>query len=188
MRAPKNIFLTGLPGVGKTTLVHRVIGHLPRLAGGFFTRELREHGTRVGFEFELLDGRKGILAHVRSDSPYRVGKYGVEVAAFEQLAVAGLEEALSKPGAIVVDEVGRMELYSERFQSAVHRVLDSDHVVFGVLQIKCNPFLDAIRSRTDVRVIEVTLANRDRLLSSVLEAIEGARASMGTRPSVGSED
>ncbi len=179
MRPPRNIFLTGRPDVGKTTLVHRVIEHLPRLAGGFFTREIREHGVRVGFQFELLDGRKGLLAHVRSDSPYRVGKYGVDVAAFEQIAVEGLEEALGKPGIIVVDEVGRMELYSDRFQSAIRRVLDSDRVVFGVLQIKHNPFLDAIRSRTDVRVVEVTPANRDRLMSSVLAAIEAAQASVG---------
>ena len=176
MSPPKNIFLTGRPGVGKTTLVHRVVERLPHLAGGFFTREMRENGTRVGFELELLDGRKGLLAHVRSDSPYRVGKYGVEVAAFEQIGVEGLKEALSRPGVIVVDEVGRMELYSERFQSTVRTVLDSDHIVFGVLQAKRNPFLDAIRSRDDVSVIEVTVANRDRLAPSVLDAIETANS------------
>jgi len=174
VRPPKNIFLTGRPGVGKTTLLHRAIDRLPSLAGGFFTRELREQGARVGFEFELLDGRTGLLAHVRSDSPYRVGKYGVEIAAFEHIAVEGLEEALSKPGVIVVDEVGRMELYSDRFQSAVHRILDSNHVVFGVLQIRRNAFLDAIRSRADVHVIEVTPGNRDRLMPDVLAAIDAA--------------
>ena len=40
---------------------------------GFFTREIKEEGRRVGFSINTLDGREGILAHKSIDSKYRVG-------------------------------------------------------------------------------------------------------------------
>jgi nucleoside-triphosphatase THEP1 len=70
--APPRLLLEGRPGAGKTTAVARVV-ELVRADGGsvtgFLTRELRERGERVGFALETLDGRRGMLAHVRVRGP-----------------------------------------------------------------------------------------------------------------------
>jgi nucleoside-triphosphatase THEP1 len=50
----KNILITGLPGCGKSTLIERIVRKLERPAIGFFTREIREKGRRVGFSINTL--------------------------------------------------------------------------------------------------------------------------------------
>ena len=62
---------------------------------------------------------------------------------------------------IVIDEVGRMELHSSLFRKEVQKILDCPVPAFGVIQMKRNPFLDAIRGRDDLTVIQVTQENRD---------------------------
>lgn len=72
MAAPAKCFLvTGSPGVGKTTLIARVLENLrtsnPNLKiQGFFTREIRQEGERVGFEVVTLDGRTAPLASINN--------------------------------------------------------------------------------------------------------------------------
>ena len=65
---PEALLLTGRPGVGKTTVVRRVVERLSRPTGGFYTCELREGGRRTGFEIVTLDGQRATLSHVDFDS------------------------------------------------------------------------------------------------------------------------
>jgi nucleoside-triphosphatase len=56
----KNILLTGHPGVGKTTLIHKVLSLMSgegreESASGFYTEEIREGGSRKGFRIKTLD-------------------------------------------------------------------------------------------------------------------------------------
>src|SRR5690606_15184027 len=76
----KNLLVTGLPGTGKTTLIRKILDTLPPgvSVSGFFTAEIRESGERVGFAVSTLDGRSGLLAHVRAGGRARVGRYGVD--------------------------------------------------------------------------------------------------------------
>jgi len=46
-----NILITGLPQSGKTTLLKSLLKNHPQKTG-FFTHEMRENGTRTGFEIE----------------------------------------------------------------------------------------------------------------------------------------
>lgn len=118
----KNIFIQGYPGTGKTTLIKTL---LPRLgaAGGFYTEEIREHGTRKGFRLITLQGEQGTLAHVASTSCFRVGKYGIQRETLEALGVASLRAAIDdgRKELVVIDEVAAMELSSPRFRVAVSR-------------------------------------------------------------------
>ena len=59
----KNIFLTGPPSSGKTTIIKKVIKKLGLPANGFYTEEERAAGKRLGFLMKTLDGRTGYLAH-----------------------------------------------------------------------------------------------------------------------------
>jgi len=161
------IVLTGKPAVGKTTVVLKVIEQLGSIAGGFFTREIREGARRVGFAVRNFDGDEGLLAHVSHKSPYRVGRYGVLVEDFERVGVAALQRAIQKPGIVVVDEIARMELFSSKFAHTVRKLFLRQGSLLAVVQDKRNDLIDWIREREDVQTFTVTQQNRDQLPSLV---------------------
>jgi nucleoside-triphosphatase THEP1 len=70
----RNILYTGLPGCGKSTIIEKIVQRINRPSTGFFTREIRDRGRRVGFSITTLDGQQGILAHIDIRSHIRVGR------------------------------------------------------------------------------------------------------------------
>jgi nucleoside-triphosphatase THEP1 len=104
-----NVLLEARPGSGKTTVAARLADLLRERripVAGFVTHEVRENGRRVGFELETFDGRRTMLAHVDFRGPPRVGKYGVDLDAFERLALPALQPP-ARRGVVVIDEPGR---------------------------------------------------------------------------------
>jgi nucleoside-triphosphatase len=168
------ILLTGHPGCGKTTLIKRVVARLEGAVGGFYTEELREGGVRTGFKILTFDGQQGILASVGLDSRYKVGKYGVDVAALDAIGVASVRRALAAGALVVIDEIGPMECYSAAFRQIVLEALDGDGVILGSIVQRRQPFSDAIKARPDVALLGVTPANRDSLVEIVLAHLRGA--------------
>ncbi len=160
----KNLLLTGRPGIGKTTLILKITQSLGDV-GGFYTHELREGGRRVGFSIKTFAGKEGILSHQTLKSPYRVGRYRVNLEDIDRIGVESVRSGLSDPAVryLVIDEIARMELYSENFKSVVLSALDSTKPVLATIQMRTDPFLDAIKSRPDVRLIDVNRENRDSL-------------------------
>ncbi|GKV21898.1 hypothetical protein SLEP1_g31828 [Rubroshorea leprosula] len=145
MAAPGKCFLvTGPPGVGKSTLIMRVFESLKSSnpsfkIQGFYTREIRQGGERVGFEVVTLDGRRAPLASttISSSESSRwptVGKYKVDIASFESLALPELE-VKEDTDLLIIDEVGKMELYSSSFFPAVLKVLESNIPVLASIPI-----------------------------------------------------
>lgn len=171
----KNILLTGRPGVGKTTVIRRVVEQLEDWkVRGFYTQELRQGGRRTGFRVVTLDGREGRLAEVGLDSPHRVGRYGVDLESFERVALPAL--AIPEADLIVIDEIGKMECFSHAFQQAVQQALDGPLPVLGTIGRGGTPFMRSVRGRGDVQLIEVTRANRRELpgrLAQTLIALKG---------------
>lgn len=169
----QKVLLTGRPGVGKTTLILRFLEVWKRPASGFYTRELRRGGTRIGFEAVGLDGRRVLLAHISQPSPHRVGKYYVHLTAFEREILPLLSrERLPEGGILVVDEIGRMECLSPAFRQAVLDALDAPPPLLGTIGRQNDPFLRAIRERTDILLLEVRSDNRDELVFSILSLME----------------
>ena len=123
-------FSTGPPRSGKTTIIQKVAAAFPGRAAGFYTREVRQQGMRVGFEIVTLDGQSAVLSHVDFPGPYRVGKYGVNL---ENLHRVGLPALEAGPGVdlVVVDEVGKMECLSPRFIEAMERLWALDGAPVG---------------------------------------------------------
>ena len=161
--------ITGKPGVGKTTLIQKIIERM-RLVNmaGFCTSEIRRKGSRLGFELQGLNGERRTLAHVDIDSPHRVGKYGVDTVGFEAF-LETLDLLNPDVNLIVIDEVGKMELFSNRFRSLVCDALNSDKQVFASIPLKGNEFIREIKQRSDILLLEVTPGNRDRLPEAIVE-------------------
>ena len=168
----KNIFLTGYPGVGKTTIIKKIVAKIES-AGGFYTEEVLEGKNRQGFKIITLQGNEGILAHKRIVSPYRVGKYGVNIKDLEAIGVESILEALKNKNRnlIIIDEIGKMELFSVHFQDAVIKALDSSKKVLGTIHMKLTPFTKRIKDREDIEIVSVNTQNRDNLPDHILTSI-----------------
>jgi nucleoside-triphosphatase len=163
----EKVLLTGRPGCGKTTLIKRVVNNLPRPAGGFYTEEIRDGGTRAGFKIVTLDGEEVVFAHIDLKTPERIGKYRLDLSALETVGVKAVREAARGQRLVVIDEIGPMEIRSAIFRDAVNEALESEVPVLATIFARPLPFTDAIKSRPDVTLIEVCPDNRERLISEL---------------------
>lgn len=162
--SPKHVLLlTGRPGVGKTTVTRRIATSLVdwRLAG-FFTEEIRESGQRQGFRAVTLDGSEKVMAHLDIRSPYRVGKYRVDVSVIDQLADLTLG-LVPRVDCYLVDEIGKMECLSQRFVGAMRKLLTSQSLVVATIALRGGGFIAEVKQRAGVEQWEVTLKNREEL-------------------------
>ncbi|MFH1293136.1 MAG: nucleoside-triphosphatase [Pseudomonadota bacterium] len=160
--------ITGEPGVGKTTIVQKIIDRMPLVnMAGFCTAEIQYKGLRLGFELQGLNEQHRTLAHVDIDSQHRVGKYGVDTAGFEEF-LETLDLLNPNVELIVIDEIGKMELFSNRFRNLVCDALNSDKQVLASIPIKGNEFIRKIRQRVDIHLFEVTHGNRDYLPDAIM--------------------
>jgi len=167
----EKVLLTGRPGCGKTTLIKGTVNILPRRAGGFYTEEIRDRGTRAGFKLVTLDGKEAVLAHVDFKTPDRVGKYGLDLLALERIGVEAVRQAIQGRRLVVIDEIGPMEIRSSIFRAAVKEALDSEVPLLATIYGRSLPFTDAIKSRPDVMLIEVRPDNREELVSELSDRI-----------------
>ena len=168
---PTKILLTGQPGCGKTTLIRKVIGRLDHGTWGFYTREVREGAVRAGFEVVTLDGQRSVLAHLSFKSEFMVGKYGVDLASFEEVILPIMEDALSKGGIVVIDELGPMEFFSQSFCDLVWEIIRGPQIVLGTIVKRSTPFGDKVKALNGVEVIEVVRENRNDLAGSIVNLL-----------------
>ena len=163
---PLKLLLEGPPKIGKTTAM-RCLVELLREHGaavsGFVTHEIREHDQRVGFVVHDLDGPEGVLAHQDFRTGVQVGRFGVDVPAFERVALPALRHAQQTGGMVIIDELGRMELASAPFVEAVDALLAGSLSVVATVHVYEHPVTDALKRRADVQRVAVTEANRDEL-------------------------
>ena len=166
----KNIFLTGAPSSGKTTVIKKIVRKLEFPARGFYTEEERLDGRRVGFVLKNLDGKTAYLAHQDVNSEFRIRRYGVSIKNIDTIAVPSISSS-DNSTIIILDEIGKMECFSEDFKTAAIKILDSPNIVIGTITLGGDDFIAAIRNRQDIEILEVDKDNRDALPDVILRKI-----------------
>ena len=160
--------LTGRPGTGKTSLIKRVAARMKDKAGGFYTEEIRTQGVREGFRLITLDWEETTLAHVSIHSPYRVSKYGVDIDALDRVGVPALHRAAQQCDLVIIDEIGKMELFSADFRKAVSRMVEGGTRILGTIMLNPNPWADTIKRQPQVNLVNLTRDNRQQVLAELL--------------------
>lgn len=137
----------------------------------------------------LRCSKVGVLSRVGSKGP-RVGKYGVHVKEFEELALPCMRITSSGPEAkatrvVVVDEIGKMELFSKPFMAAYRQLLDQaasagNVVVVSTIAQRGQGFIQEIKERPDVTLLTITKADRDAKCEQIIAAVNAQLRSQPT--------
>lgn len=174
-----NILITGPPGVGKTTVleeIRKILTAKGYSVGGIYCPEIREKGKRTGFNIiDIASGRKGVLSSIRlhghTQGP-KVGKYTVNLDDIIKIGITAIENAIGTFDYIFIDEIAPMELKSADFPKAVWRAMDSQKPVIAVIhQHSRHPFILKVKNREDVKILNITLENRDSITEKILESL-----------------
>lgn len=169
------ILITGKPRSGKTTLVKKILSSLPSISyGGFFTEEIKENGQRIGFKLVTTFGEQGILAHQNYKSPHRISKYGVNLTDLENVGINSLYRAFHEKDLIVIDEIGKMELLSNKFKKTIQEIFNQAHkqAIIATIPVSDIPFLNELKSRTDVIIFDTNKQKIEAIAKSCLESLK----------------
>lgn len=178
----KNILVTGVPGAGKTTLVREVVRESGVKPGGYLTRGMPERGVKTRIEIVALTAgvvpERAVFARIDESSPSHTCGMRVSAAELESVGAVALERARGASPLIVMDEIGHMEIVSPRFLNAVIACLESPTPVLGVIKAKGGPFVDRIKARSDIELVELAGGNyaavKDRV-AGMISALLGNR-------------
>ncbi|XP_041022374.1 cancer-related nucleoside-triphosphatase homolog [Juglans microcarpa x Juglans regia] len=176
----KSFLITGPPGVGKTTLIMKVFealktSHPSLQIQGFYSSEVRRGSERVGFEVVTSDGRRGRLASTTISTLEslrwpNVGKYKVDIASFESLVLPELQVRVDTD-LFIIDEVGKMEMYSSSFFPGVLKVLESNIPVLASVPIPKSgrdiPGVARLKNHPGATVFTLSTSNRDAIKDQI---------------------
>ena len=169
-----HIFLTGALNVGKSTIIKETLKASGKSADGFVTYWQAEPGGArrlylSSYPPDAQGAQKAVLAediqglHTPLDSMKSV---------FNSAGAQILEQS-GKRELVVMDEIGVFELEAELFLQAIMARINGDVPILGVLKARAldTGFVKGITEKTSVRVIEVTVGNRNALAQSLLGMI-----------------
>ncbi|MEM1847403.1 MAG: NTPase [Acidilobaceae archaeon] len=163
------LFLTGDPGVGKSTIFLKVVEELRKRecrVGGFSAPEVRSHNLRVGFKIvDLVTGEEGWLARAGAQGRLRVGKYVVIEEDASKIGVKAIERALKECHVVAIDEIGPMELLVESLKNAIERAIASGKLYLAVVHRRLHEMHPSLYRTliSQAPIVKVTYENRDLL-------------------------
>ncbi|HEX9757020.1 MAG TPA: NTPase [Nitrospiria bacterium] len=168
---PQKILITGIPGIGKTTVIQKVAKCLQNMNPvGFYTGEIREKKSRVGFKAVSLGGGTQTLSHVQFGGSFRVGRYGVDVKGFEEF-LENLDLLKSQSDLVIIDEIGKMECLSAKFNALIVSLFESQKNILATIAKKGGGMIQRIKNHPNCLIFEVQIKNRDKVVEDIVNRV-----------------
>lgn len=165
----KNVFITGEKGIGKSTLLKKVLEDVDCSIGGFIQEKVFTEKTTC---FNVIS-----LYNLKDS--YNIGVYDKEREVlysnkniFNFISESVLLKSLGSRDLIILDELGFMEEKAPLFKDTVIKILNSDTPVLGVLKESSTNFIQQIKTREDVQVIRINKYNRNFMKDTILEILK----------------
>ncbi len=172
MTVAKNILLTGLPRVGKTTVIQKILARGKVKYGGFYTQALDPEARRRNFKLVTLEGNNREFSRKELIRRFEVEELlGLDLEELEKSGVEAIRRALVRCQVVVIDEIGRHEALSVPFRQAVEQALDSARPVLASVPLYGTPYIEGLKARADVQVIEVTGETRVLLADRIAQSL-----------------
>ena len=146
--------------MGKTTAIQRVLSLVKVRCGGLFSQAVNKD-VYTNFRLVSVQGpHRGLSSQNlirRFDIP---GIVGFNLEDLENFANPNVLHALATCDVVVIDQLGTLEVSSEKFKQVVAQVLDSDKVCLATMTSGNVSFLQNIRARKDVSIHSINQNNR----------------------------
>ena len=171
------ILITGPPRCGKSTLISRLIDYFSKeklIIFGFLTLEVREHGNRIGFDIiDIYSGNNYRLARVGEfKTGYKLGKYHVFIQEFDKCLEENLNLEGRNPNLLVVDEIGKMELFSTKFQKFIKNIFSLEIQILATIGLKLkHPIKDYLQNLPSVQMLNLNRQNFQLIFKNVISLL-----------------
>lgn len=174
----QNLFLTGKINIGKTTVLNSIRKKLnisDDKIGGFLTKAFLDNGKIKGFYIEAINYnlqipkfQERIIGYI----PDELKWVGV-TETFENFGIEILNYCLkSSFELIIMDELGFFESKAYIFQQKIHEIIESEKKVLGIIKPQQTTFMNSIRRRKDVTIVEITRQNRNYIPTKLYNKIK----------------
>ena len=174
----EKILITGPPRCGKSTLISKLIEYYNNEKNytihGFLTPEIREKGDRIGFDIvDIYSGKTSQLARVGDfKTKYKLGKYNVFIQEFDKYIEDNLSLEEKTIDLIVIDEIGKMELFSDKFQDFIKNIFSLKISILATIGLKLShPLKTYLLNLPSVLLLNLNKRNSQLVFEKVTSLI-----------------
>ena len=171
----RKILITGPPRCGKSTLISKLIEYYTIKKNytiyGFLTPEVKKSGIRIGFDIvDIFSGDRSQLARVGDfKTKYKLGKYNIFIDEFENYLETTLLLEKKKVDLIIIDEIGKMELFSKKFQDFIKRIFSLDIAILATIGLKLKHLIkNYLLNLPTVQLLNLNRQNFQTILQKVI--------------------
>ncbi len=168
------ILITGSPRSGKSTLISRIIEFYSKenyVIYGFLTPEVRMGGKRVGFDVEdIYSGKRNKFARAGNyKTQFKLGRYSIFIKEFDQM-ISKLEKVeIQKIDLLIIDEIGKMELFSKKFQEFIKKQFQLDISIVATIGQKIqHPVKNFILKISKVNLFNLNRQNQQKVFQEII--------------------
>jgi len=175
-----NILLTGKPGIGKSTVLEKIItSFAPPEISGCITQEIRDSsGDRIGFVSQGIgkNTREICIAHsLDIDSDVCVGKYNIDITAVKN-TMSFVKKKLTTQ-LVVIDEIGRIQSKAAGVIDGIYDLFQNNknHIILSTIVYDDESFARPFKENLSNILLKVSLENREYLIDVLLSLIENKK-------------